>query len=174
MTQIADNAFDRVTTASEVLMALQISINQKAFYFLSFNRSFLSDDQEVRVQLADSGATAAARRRHLRPMDRGKGQHGARARLHVQSRRVWLLYLLEERGKGEVTPDVNITREFHSIIVSVAQLGRRRHRAVSSERHPSGRSAERHEAGQSAAQSTRRTTRGQVADNLLGHRLHKH
>jgi PH domain len=34
-------------------------------------------------------------------VDGGEGQLGARAWLHVQSRRVWILHLLEERGKGE-------------------------------------------------------------------------
>lgn len=65
-------------------------------------QQFLSDDEEVRVQLADSGAAAAPRRCHLRQVDGGERQHGARARLHVQSGRVWIFHLLEERGKGEV------------------------------------------------------------------------
>lgn len=59
------------------------------------------DDEEVRVQLADQGAATTASRMHVRSLDGGKGQHGAGAQLRVQGRRIRVLHLLAERGKGE-------------------------------------------------------------------------
>lgn len=67
-------------------------------------RHNLNDDEEVWLQLANSDASAAPRRCHIRPVDGGEGQLGARDGLHVQSWRVRVLHLLEERGKGECGP----------------------------------------------------------------------
>lgn len=59
------------------------------------------DDEKVRVQLADRGTLSPPSGMHVRSVVGREGQHGARAELHVQGRRIWVLHLLAERRKGE-------------------------------------------------------------------------
>lgn len=59
------------------------------------------DDEEIRVQLADRGTLSPPSRMRVRSVVGREGQHGARAELHVQGRRIWVLHLLAERRKGE-------------------------------------------------------------------------
>lgn len=59
------------------------------------------DDEEVRVQLADRGASSSPSGLHVRPMVRGKGQHGTGGGLYVQGGRIWLLHLLAKCRQGE-------------------------------------------------------------------------
>lgn len=57
-------------------------------------------DEEVRVQLADRSAATIEKWLDVRPVVRRQGNDGIRTELLVQSRRIWVFYLLEKRWQG--------------------------------------------------------------------------
>ena len=74
------------------------------------------DDEKIRVQLADRGTLSPPSGMRVRSMVGREGQHGARAELRVQGRRIWVLHLLAERRKGESIPVSFNSDLFESII----------------------------------------------------------
>lgn len=160
MTQIADNAFDRVKTAAEVWWLRKFPLSKKLFTSSHSTEAFWAMTKKFefnwQIPVPQPLLEGAIFDRWTEEKDNTELELACTFKVDEYG---FFIYWKSE-GKVKLHRMSILTRKSRSIIVSVDQLGRRRHRAVSSERHPSGRSAERYEAGQSADESTRWTTRG--------------